>query len=123
MTDDEILKRAEEIKEARSRVMQSEAEAVQARAKMLGKRGPTEQYPGFTEEELRYSAAARCKCGAGYAYPKKCGGGGQWDCSALLKGEAAHGSSHSASLPFMFYEVKSEEQPSAYGTTTRPKAN
>ena len=74
----------------------------------------------FTDEDLRYSAGARCdKCGAGLAYPKGCDGFHQWTCSNVLKGigtDKGHGA-----YPFAFYEIKSEEQSSAYGHSTRPK--
>jgi hypothetical protein len=71
---------------------------------------------------LTYAAAARCPCGAGLAYGS---GDDCWDCAAILLGEAlASGESgavtHTARLPFVFYEIKSEHQPSARGATTRP---
>lgn len=93
--------------------------------------------------ELIYAAFSRCPCGAGMAYPKNgdypahanrgdAGPfnwpfGGWWDCSAILLGEAVEkgqpGSvEHTAVLPFAFYEIKSENQPSAKGATTRPEA-
>lgn len=53
------------------------------------------------------------------AYPNGCSLHGAWHCSAILRGLAARGSSHSAAMPFAFYEVKSEGQPSANGATTR----
>jgi hypothetical protein len=48
-----------------------------------------------------------------------------WDCSAILLGDAiASGEpgavKHTSQLPFIFYEIKSEHQPSANGATTRP---
>ena len=74
----------------------------------------------FTDEDLTYSAGARCdKCGAGLAHPKNCGGFHQWTCSDVLKGigkDKGHGA-----YPFAFYSIKTEGQPSAYGATTRPK--
>ena len=74
----------------------------------------------FSDSDLIYSAGARCsKCGAGLAYPRKCGFKHQWTCSDVLKGIGTD-SGHEA-LPFAFYEVKSEEQPSANGATTRPQ--
>lgn len=73
-----------------------------------------------------YSATARCPCGAGLAYilksdPYK----GSWDCSDILLGLAipqGHegAKQHTAKLPFVFYGIKSELQPSANGATTRP---
>jgi hypothetical protein len=80
----------------------------------------------FTDGELVYAATARCLCGAGMAYPKGIGTRGFWDCSAILKGEAiAEGKTgsvkHEGRMPFTFYEVKSENQPSVKGMSTRPK--
>jgi hypothetical protein len=82
---------------------------------------------------LVYAATKRCPCGAGLAYEKDGESGvpisGYWDCSAILLGEAipsgAPGSvQHTARLPFVFYEIKGENQPSARerGETTRPLA-
>jgi hypothetical protein len=77
--------------------------------------------------ELIYAATVRCPCGAGLAYDKDAADpfNGYWDCSALLLGEAVPkgqpGSvQHTAKLPFVFYEIKGENQPSAQGATTRP---
>lgn len=82
----------------------------------------------YTDEELRYSATSRCDCGAGLAYPKgkpfieiNC-----WDCSDILTGRALLKDPeckniHAGQLPFAFYEIKSEDQPSAMGKTTRTK--
>lgn len=78
-----------------------------------------------TESDLIYAAAARCECGAGLAYVSgsedRC-----WDCSDILLGQAIPSGQpgakkHTAKLPFVFYEIKSERQPSAGGMTTRPK--
>lgn len=90
-------------------------------------------------DRLIYAATSRCPCGAGLAYdPVGPSGGvgneggvfkyaasGYWDCSAILLGTATPkgqpGSvQHTGKLPFAFYEIKSEEQPSACGATTRP---
>lgn len=78
--------------------------------------------------DLIYAATARCPCGAGLAYregddPFR----GFWDCSAIMLGTAVPSGEpgaveHTAELPFVFYEIKSERQPSAEGATTRPKA-
>lgn len=74
----------------------------------------------FKDEDLVYSAHAICeKCGVGLAYPKACGLHHQWTCSAVLKGIGTD-KGHSA-FPFSFYEIKSENQPSANGASTRPK--
>jgi hypothetical protein len=88
----------------------------------------------YSDEELIYSAGARCDCGAGLAYPKKVKENDKshepfvyasyWDCSDILTGRAIpkgeKGSvKHSDRFPFSFYSIKSENQPSAYGATTR----
>lgn len=73
----------------------------------------------FTEEEIRYSAGARCEqCNAGLAYPLNCGGHHHWSCSAQLKGEIKE---KHHTFAFAFWSIKSEDQPSAQGHTTRPK--
>lgn len=75
----------------------------------------------FSLDELCFAATTRCACGAGMAYPD---GGmnvhGSWHCSAILRGKAPVMSVHSEQMPFAFYEIKSENQPSAGGETTRP---
>lgn len=58
---------------------------------------------------LIFSASARCKCGAGLCY-KQGTEADAWVCSA----DVTH-----PSYPFAFYEIKSEDQPSAMGQTTR----
>ena len=93
----------------------------------------------FTDAQLRYSAYARCPCGAGLAYPqdptmrqmKEWEGENSpfamwsyWDCSDILTGRAIpngkEGSkTHCGKYPFSFYSIKSEIQPSANGATTR----
>jgi hypothetical protein len=74
----------------------------------------------YKETDLVYAAYNRCPCGAGLAYPINIGMSGHWDCSAILKGQADEKATHTAKLPFMFYEIKSENQPSAGGASTRP---
>jgi len=73
----------------------------------------------FTDDDLMYSAYDLCPCGHGLAYPKDCGFGHYWDCSAILKGIADSKVKHTGQLPFAFYSIKSEIQPSANGSTTR----
>lgn len=92
----------------------------------------------FADDKLIYAAYARCECGAGLAYPKDptmrqlkewnndsvFNYWDHWDCSDILTGRAIpkgqEGSKmHCGKLPFAFYEVKSENQPSVYGATTR----
>ena len=87
----------------------------------------------FTDDELIYAATSRCKCGAGLAYaptdenpdlPYR--GPSAWDCSDILTGRAARIGEpghvqHTDALPFAFYEIKAEGQPSAQGATTRER--
>lgn len=82
-------------------------------------------------DRIIYAAHSRCPCGAGLAYDPcfedKNGVfagplSGYWDCSAIILGTADKSAKHTAQLPFAFYEVKSEQQPTANGATTRPKA-
>lgn len=78
--------------------------------------------PIFTDDELFYSARLLCPCGHGLAYPKGCGSGYYWDCSAILKGIADKSVTHTDRLPFAFYDVKGESDRN--GTTRgvfRPK--
>ena len=72
------------------------------------------------ESKLVYSAAARCPCGSGLAYLQD-STDNYWDCAKIWLGTADHGVQHTAKLPFVFYEIKGENQPSANGATTRPK--
>ena len=75
----------------------------------------------FTVDELRFAATLRCPCGAGMAYPVGAMNmQGTWDCSAILMGTALTEVEHDPGLPFIFHDVKSEDQPSAEGKTTRP---
>ena len=82
----------------------------------------------FKRKQLLFAAYARCPgCKAGLAYHPGIGMRGYWDCSRVLTGEAdpsevdAEGYPIHRQYPFMFYEVKSEDQPSARGATTRPR--
>ena len=79
-------------------------------------------------DRLVYAAHSRCPCGAGLAYDPcfedeksvfKGPLSGYWDCSAVLLNKAEVNVKHTAQLPFAFYEVLSEQQPSARGATTR----
>lgn len=77
----------------------------------------------LTPSDLIYAATSRCPCGAGLAHPRNAGPWGDtayWDCSAILTGTARIDITHEARLPFAYYEIKSEQQPSANGATTRP---
>lgn len=71
--------------------------------------------------KLVYAATIRCPCGAGLAYRPGRGVEGYWDCSKILLGTADPETQHTAQLPFAFYEIKSENQPSARGASTRPQ--
>ncbi len=83
-----------------------------------------------TEDDLTYAATSRCPCGAGLAYGGMCIEPpfkipSYWDCSDILLGRAVPSGqpgavTHTDRLPFSFYEIKSEGQPSARGATTRP---
>lgn len=80
----------------------------------------------FKVKELIFAAYNRCPCGAGLAYPKGIGPWGSWDCSDILLGQAVpkdkpNSKQHTGELPFSFYEIKSEDQPSANGATTRER--
>jgi hypothetical protein len=75
-----------------------------------------------TQDDLIYAAYSRCSCGAGLAYKKNPGPDEMyWDCSAILLGTADRAVKHEAQLPFAFWSLKSELQPSVGGATTRPK--
>lgn len=118
MTDDEVLARAKEIERRRAEADHAKRDAVEAR--VLGAWDNPKGSTPFTLDELCFAAAARCKCGHGLAYPKDCSFHGAWSCSGVLLGTADKGVPHEY-LPFAFYSVKSEGQPSAYGATTRPQ--
>ena len=75
----------------------------------------------FELSDLVFAAFSKCKCGHGLAYPTNLGIHGGWHCSAILLGNASFTDSHVSAMPFSMYEVKSEDQPSANGHTTRPK--
>jgi hypothetical protein len=111
MTDDEILKAADAIK-------QRQAEGWQEQQDNVNKR--LDDCDTFQPEELIYAAFARCKCGAGLAYPRHIGGRGSWYCGSVLEGHSPWSSDHEA-YSFMTYAIKSENQPSANGITTRVK--
>lgn len=86
---------------------------------------------------LIYAATARCHCGAGMAYDPVAEGREKvtpifgptaWECSDILRyaklpperQAEVKAADHREQLPFVFWEVKSELQPSARGATTRP---
>lgn len=110
----------------------AEADKLEAQAKDLRKQAREERMQEGQQrplaERLIYAATSRCPCGAGLAYdpfgsddpnsPFK--GPSFWDCSAILLGTADKSVKHTDRLPFAFYEIKSENQSSAHGATTRP---
>ena len=77
-------------------------------------------------KRMIFAAYDRCPCGAGLAYWKNpTHDERHWDCSAIMLGDAVPmdepgSAQHTDRLPFAFWEVKSENQPSASGATTRP---
>lgn len=84
----------------------------------------------YHDEDLRYSATARCPCGAGLAYPIDLfDPRGAWDCADILTGRAVPkglpgAKTHTARLPFAFYDIRSEDQsvdPARNTQTTRPR--
>lgn len=81
-------------------------------------------------ERMVFAAYSRCPCGAGLAYDPASRDEGSvfkgslaayWDCSAIILGTADAKKQHTARLPFAFYSIKSENQDSVNGATTRPK--
>lgn len=77
----------------------------------------------YADADLVYAAYSRCRCGAGLAYYK---GADYWDCSDILTGRFVPkgkpgAASHTDKLFFIFWNIRSEAQPSAAGQTTRPQ--
>lgn len=117
--EDAILAQAEAITKQRNEVRFDEAQTVERHAARLWN-NPAMTDP-FTLDELRFASVARCGgCGMGMAYPKKIGVQGAWHCSGVLLKTAPKDATSHDRLPFMCYEIKSEDQPSAKGATTRP---
>jgi len=79
----------------------------------------------YTDSQLIYSATSRCRCGAGKAHPRETNPLGNWECSDLLTGRAELDpdrlDQHTGAMPYTFYEVLSEDNPSAMGKNTRYK--
>jgi hypothetical protein len=73
----------------------------------------------YQPEDLTWAATARCVCGHGMAYPTNCGSHRQWECSGILTGKGDPKLLHLSPRPFALYEIKSDDQPSAYGASTR----
>lgn len=122
MTEKTFAELQEEVKALEGQLKAKEAEASAAHQRELLAK------PLF--ERLTFAAYARCKgCHAGLAYdPAMFPRVKHWDCSAVILGLAdseekeGDGSYKHAAYPFAFYEIKSENQPSANGATTRPKS-
>lgn len=75
----------------------------------------------MTADDLVWAATARCRCGAGFCYVKFLHDmHGSWLCSAIVLGTASADSEHDRAKPFTFWSIKSADQPSANGATTRP---
>lgn len=80
----------------------------------------------YTDSELLYAATARCRCGAGLAYPLDHDAAfkvGAWQCSGVLRGdvrgEAEHGKHDS--YPWAFYKIREETSINNHGgASTRP---
>lgn len=75
----------------------------------------------YKDDELRFSKTTLCPCGFGLAYPKGCGGNHYWDCAGVLKGTADKGVEHCGELPFVFYDIKSEDEERTTRGIFRPK--
>lgn len=113
--EDQILEQAAAITKRRESEFWSKGKDIDEAA-MTGSRK-------FTNEELVYTAIGRCVCEHGLAYPKNSSPRGNWICGALLlSGERSKDvlQNHSPAYPFPMYSIKSEQQPSANGATTRP---
>lgn len=116
--------------------LKTEIDETEAKLKALNERAHAERQAELKAtpllDRLIFAAHARCVCGAGLAYDPASEdpdspfvGPSYWDCSAIILGTAVpHGEPgavvHTDRLPFAFYEIKSEGQPSAGGATTRP---
>lgn len=104
------------LKDELTSIYNAEAEEVDRRIS-LARRGMGD----FTLDELRFSATARCECGAGFAYPVNISFyAGAWECSAILMGKADRNVLHSGCMPFASHEVRSESQSILGNITTRP---
>lgn len=121
LSDEALKARAKALKEKLDAVWKEQIDRRHAKGEAVAAR--IKAGMPFRDEELVYAARARCPCGAGLAYPQDIGMHGAWDCSDILTGRAkAERGAHTTPLPFMFYEIKSEDQPSAQGATTRQAA-
>jgi len=108
----------------------NEADALDEKAKALRNQASDIRHAELLArplfDRLIFAAYARCTCGYGMAYdPASEGhdsspfkGPSKWECAGVLLGTGDKKVLHTAPLPFAFYEVKSENQPSANGATT-----
>lgn len=127
MTEEEIRQEIAKIDTMKAPLEKRLREILAARSEKIKERiNLAESGAGdFQLDELVFSAYSRCPCGAGLCYAIGCGGFSSWHCSDILLGRAVpsgqEGSkNHTEPLPFTFYEIKSERQPSVNGATTRP---
>jgi len=77
----------------------------------------------YTEDELYFSRDKRCDCGYGLAYPNSCGPGHEWDCAGILMGVADPTYTHTAVLPFAFYDIKGENDEMTTRGSVLPNPN
>lgn len=113
-------KQIEPLEEELNQLIVSERKIAQQRI-LLANQGRGD----FKLDELTFAAFSRCDCGAGLAYPPNAGLWGSWMCSDILLGRAIPANkegakTHIDGYPFSMYEIKSENQTSANGMTTRP---
>ena len=78
--------------------------------------------PIWRDDELRYSAMHRCPCGYGLAYPKGAHPHHYWDCAGILMGEEDANEQHTAKLPFIYYEIRGENDNMTTRGSVVPKA-
>ena len=80
----------------------------------------------FTDMELLYSATARCRCGAGLAYPLETAHAmklGAWACSAVLTGAVSGPDEKGKHIayPWSMYKIREETSVNNVGAhSTRP---
>lgn len=118
---EELEKQKEPLQNKLNKLYKKESDEVEAKIKRCNA-----MKDKFDAKDLLFSAYSRCACGAGLAYPEGIGMHGAWYCSDILLGRATAAGqegakTHDDGFPFAFYEIKSENQPSANGATTRPK--
>lgn len=119
--------------------LREEADNLEARAREIRLQAHradlAEQRKKPLMDRLVYAATSRCPCGAGMAYDPTSDddpvfkGPSKWECGDILRyktlptadQERVKAATHTEPLPFAFYEIKSERQPSANGATTRPQ--